>query len=240
MKTSVIDVRDLLSVLSVDAVEKRIGEVPGVESVTVNNAARNATVRFDETHIEIGDIKRHGGYRSEGEAPRSEHSLAHERAAAPTVKAESPPVPADVVRKPPSAGGLMAATPSSTASKPMTDTHTAAPASAVRSTPARAEPASEDHKEPATPRALASPSGGMAKEMGHGGTDLPTMVRDTRNRFWICLFFTVPIFVYAPMGGLFQAPAPPFGMELNLWLFSSQALRSSIQAGRSSSPRFVR
>ena len=25
------------------------------------------------------------------------------------------------------------------------------------------------------------------------------MVRDMRNRFWICLIFTVPIFVYAPM-----------------------------------------
>ena len=59
----------------------------------------------------------------------------------------------------------------------------------------------------------------MAKEMGHGGTDLPAMVRDMRNRFWICLIFTVPIFVYAPMGGFFKAPVPPFGLELNLWLF---------------------
>ena len=39
MKTSVIEVHDMLSVLSVDGVEKRIGEVPGVESVTVNFAA---------------------------------------------------------------------------------------------------------------------------------------------------------------------------------------------------------
>jgi Cu2+-exporting ATPase len=45
------------------------------------------------------------------------------------------------------------------------------------------------------------------------------MVRDMRNRFWICLVFTVPIFVYAPMGDFFQPPAPPFGLELNLWLF---------------------
>ena len=36
MKTSVIDVRDMLSVLSVLGVEQRIGEVPGVERVTVN------------------------------------------------------------------------------------------------------------------------------------------------------------------------------------------------------------
>ena len=49
MKTSVIDVRDMLSVLAVDEVEKRIGEVRGVESVTVNYAAGSATVRYDKT-----------------------------------------------------------------------------------------------------------------------------------------------------------------------------------------------
>ena len=59
----------------------------------------------------------------------------------------------------------------------------------------------------------------MAKEMGHGGKDLPAMVRDMRNRFWICLIFTVPILVYAPMADLFKPPAPPFGLKLNLWLF---------------------
>ena len=45
------------------------------------------------------------------------------------------------------------------------------------------------------------------------------MARDMRNRFWICLIFTVPIFVYAPMADLFKPPAPPFGLKLNLWLF---------------------
>ncbi len=57
MKTSVIEVRDMLSVLSVLGVEKRIGKVPGVESVTVNYAAGSATVRYDETRLEIADIK---------------------------------------------------------------------------------------------------------------------------------------------------------------------------------------
>lgn len=57
MKTSVMDVHDMLSVLSVTGVEARIGEVPGVESVTVNFAAGNATVRFDETRLDLSDIK---------------------------------------------------------------------------------------------------------------------------------------------------------------------------------------
>lgn len=57
MKTSVIEVHAMLSVLSVDEVEKRIGEVPGVGSVTVNYAAGSATVRYDETRLEIADIR---------------------------------------------------------------------------------------------------------------------------------------------------------------------------------------
>ena len=74
MKTSVIEVHDMLSVLSVDDVEKRIGEVPGVESVTVNYAAGNATVRYDETRLEIADIKsvvRQRGYESAAPAAAS-------------------------------------------------------------------------------------------------------------------------------------------------------------------------
>ena len=57
MKTSVMEVRDMLSVLSALGVEKRIGEVPGVESVTVNDAAGTATVRYDETRLDVADIK---------------------------------------------------------------------------------------------------------------------------------------------------------------------------------------
>lgn len=67
MKTSVIEVHDMLSVFSVEEVEKRIGDVPGVESVTVNHAAGAATVRYDETRLEIADIKstvRQRGYDS--------------------------------------------------------------------------------------------------------------------------------------------------------------------------------
>jgi P-type Cu2+ transporter len=61
----------------------------------------------------------------------------------------------------------------------------------------------------------------MAHEMGHGaGMDMQAMVRDMRNRFWISLAFTVPIFVYSPMGDMFTPPAPPFGLDVNVWLFS--------------------
>jgi len=78
MKTSIIEVRDMLSVLSVVGVEKRIGDVPGVESVTVNHAAGNATVRYDETRLKIADIKsdvRQSGYESASPAPASPASV---------------------------------------------------------------------------------------------------------------------------------------------------------------------
>ncbi len=90
MKTSVIEVRDMLSVLTVDEVEKRIADVPGVASATVNYAARNATVRYDETRLEVGDIKVivHQRGRQSADEPLPKHVSAHEpaqeQAAAPT------------------------------------------------------------------------------------------------------------------------------------------------------------
>jgi len=92
MKTSVIEVHDMLSVLSVDEVEKRIGEVPGVESVTVNYAARSATVRYDETRLEIADIKsavRQLGYESAAPAAASAGD-GHESHTAPGAPAATP------------------------------------------------------------------------------------------------------------------------------------------------------
>ncbi len=73
------------------------------------------------------------------------------------------------------------------------------------------------HAEPAAPTGKPE---AMAHEMGHGaGMDMHAMARDMRNRFWVALAFTVPVFVYSPMGGMFAPPAPPFSLPLNFWLF---------------------
>jgi len=69
MKTSTIELHDMLSVFSVDEVEKRIREVPGVESVTVNFAAGTATARYDETRLEAADIKSAVRQRAHESAP---------------------------------------------------------------------------------------------------------------------------------------------------------------------------
>jgi Cu2+-exporting ATPase len=89
--------------------------------------------------------------------------------------------------------------------------------------PARAAPEPHVHV-PARAPAATTPavpiSHDMAHEIGHGaGMDMQAMVRDMRNRFWISLAFTVPIFIYSPMGNMFTTPAPPFGLRLELWLF---------------------
>jgi copper chaperone CopZ len=84
MKTSVIEVDDMLSVLSVDELEKRMDEVPGVESTTVNFAARSATVRYDETRLEISDIKSAVRQRAyDSSAPSAASSGGHKDHTAP-------------------------------------------------------------------------------------------------------------------------------------------------------------
>lgn len=108
MITSIIEVTDMLSVLTVDEVEKRFGDVPGVESATVNFAARNATVRYDETLLEVADIKilvHQRGQQSAGESQAkggSEDKLKHKPEQNPEAKptpeaapaSASPPKPA--------------------------------------------------------------------------------------------------------------------------------------------------
>src|SRR3990172_5925449 len=139
MKTSVIEVHDMLSVLSVDEVEKRIGEVPGVESVTVNYAGASATVRYDETRLEVADIKsavRQRGYESAAPAAASAGD-GHEGHAAP---------------------GAPPATPPPAAPKPVAGAAAAAPA------PDAAAPAGKGH---AAPDAAPAKAADMAHEMGH-------------------------------------------------------------------------
>ncbi|MCR4374923.1 MAG: heavy metal translocating P-type ATPase, partial [Acidobacteria bacterium] len=207
MKTSIIEVHAMLSVLSVDEVEGRIGEVPGVESVTVDFAAGRATVRYDETRLEVADIKsavRQRGYEAAAPAAASAgdgHAGHTARSVLPAASASAAPETPPVTPATPAVSPAPAPTPG------------AAPAA----------PAGKGHEGHAAPDAPPAMSADMAHEMGHSGTDLSAMVRDMRNRFWICLIFTVPLFFYSPMG-LFTPPAPPFGLGLDVWLFGFASL----------------
>ena len=119
MKTSVMEVHDMLSVLSVDGVEQRIGEVPGVESVTVNFAAGTATVRYDETRLEIADIKsavRQSGHESATPAAASaaaghkDHMASGAPPATPAPAPTAIPAPAAPKSVPPGAAAAPATT----------------------------------------------------------------------------------------------------------------------------------
>ena len=131
MKTSNLEVHDMLSVLSVDDVEKRIGEVPGVESVTVNFAAGSATVRYDETRLGIGDIKsavHQRGYEAAAPAAASAGD-SHEGHTATAPSAPTAP-PGPAVTKAASVAPAAAPAPTSAAPKSAPDAAAAAPASA--------------------------------------------------------------------------------------------------------------
>lgn len=111
MKTSVIEVGNMLSVWSVDEVEKRIGEVPGVESVTINNAAESATVLYDETRLDVADIKsfvRQRGYDSTATVAATADA-GHEGHTAPGRPPVTPPASAAPKSTPDAAAATTAA-----------------------------------------------------------------------------------------------------------------------------------
>ena len=266
MKTSVIEVSGMVSALSSHGVEKQLGKLRGVHSVTVNFAAGSATVRYDEAKVKIADLKhrvRECGYRSAGtwhpavdtahaparthdalthrdrgttQGERGDQGVAATEATVPLPEAppaSPPPVNHTDIAHKPSTGAPVSTVPAqeSTSPPPTASTPPAPDPPEKRGTPdtpiaaakpdvAPAAPAAAEHAGHPAPSGQPVMSDETAHEMGHGGgKDLPAMVRDMRNRFWICLLFSVPIFVYSPMGNLFTPPAPPFGMPLNRWLF---------------------
>jgi len=233
MKTSVIEVSDMLSVLSVDGLEKRIGDVPGVKSVTVNYAAGHATVRYDETRLEIADIKsavRQRGYESSppSVAPASD---GHEGHAAP---GNQPPTPLPAVPKAstltPAAAGtaLTSAAVEPARDKPKANVPPAPPVVAppeekvkTETPPPESGAKAEEHAGHKA-EAMSTAKAEMAEEMGHGaGKDIEGMVRDMRNRLLVTLVLTILIYLYAPMfvklTGL-VLPVP-FGLSKDVLMF---------------------
>ena len=159
--------------LSVDEVEKRIGDVPGVESVTVNFVAESATVRYDETRLEVSDIKSalrlraHEPKASEVDAPVVAALPAAAAAApAPMPKPGAPTMPAGMTMP----GRAASAGDAANAPEPSTSPDSATPDAAA-------------HKGHAGHGGTPSPmSSEMAEEMGHRDNmdlaRLPTLCKD--------------------------------------------------------------
>jgi Cu2+-exporting ATPase len=185
MKTSVLEVRDMLSVLSVEELEKRIGEVPGVASVTVNYAAGSGTVRYDETRLAIADIK---------SAVRQRGFAAAAQAASTVDDHEGHPAPAAAVEH----------VTESAASKGGAPQDKAVPL-AEEPTPPAVETKGEDPavetkgKEPAVETKGKEPAVESKGEAPPAPDHHAQMAADFRKRFWISLAATVPILALSPM-----------------------------------------
>ena len=205
MKTSTVEVGELVSSLSAAGVQRQIAALPGVHHVDVNYVAGSATVHYDETKTSLEDIRRRiveCGYHCHGEmlpahvCPPEGHAehAGHEGHGAHAGHAAHG-----------HAGHVAATTPAVSGAAPKTP-----PAALHAGHAAHAGHGGE----------AAHQMSDMMHDMGHApGMSMQDMANDMRNRFLVALLFSIPVFLYSPMGKMFGDFATPFGMDRNLFLF---------------------
>lgn len=206
MKTSTVEVGELVSSLSAAGVQYQIEALPGVHHVDVNYVAGSATVHFDETKTSLEDIRRRiieCGYHCRGEMLPTHvcqpegHTGAHARHAAYETHAAHGAHDHDA------------------------HVATTSPTSAPVATKAPPVAAHAGHSSHAGHGGGAAPQmSDMMHDMGHApGMSMQDMANDMRNRFLVALLFAIPVFLYSPMGKMFGDFTTPFGMDRNLFLF---------------------
>ena len=189
MATSTFKVGDLLSTLGASGIEKQLKHLSGVGKASVNPVSGDATVVYDDAKASKAAIK--AAIKECGYHCAGEALPKHLCEDHPTLKKPQPENPIKGEAKSADAHAGMVMPPEG-----KTDTKTGHGTHSREQTDA------------------------MAQEMGHGvGHDMDAMVRDMRNRFWIALLFSLPIFAFSPMGMDFIKLTPPFGLRLDLVLF---------------------
>jgi Cu2+-exporting ATPase len=200
MKTTIIDVRGLLSPLSARGVEKQLAKVPGVAQADVNCVSGSTTIRYDERVVDLTSIK--------AKVEECGHHCGGELVPKHICEPENPPRDAQVMSM------LMGATPAPVS--PPVRGGPPAPADHRQHT----EPVEQAGAVQAAQQAEHADRDSMGHETGHGaGMSMQDMARDMRNRFFIALLFALPVFLYTSMGMQFLQLEPPFGMDRNLFLF---------------------
>jgi Cu2+-exporting ATPase len=205
MKTAVVEVAGLLSVLSAEGVQRQLQKMPGVHHADVNYVAQSANVHYDEQQVTLDDIRRRiveCGYHCRGEM-----------------------VPNHLCEVP--GRDLSKTIPTSAGHNRHGHHHEAAPTAITATGDARAPSVVVDHAAHAVAGAPVKSAvhakhdmADMMHDMGHGpGMSMQDMVRDMRNRFFVALVFAIPVFLYSPMGKMFGDFATPFGMDRNVFLF---------------------
>jgi len=168
MKTSTVEVGELVSSLSAAGVQRRLAAMPGVHRVDVNYVAGSATVHYDESKVTLDAIRQRivdCGYHCRGEM-----------------------IPAHVC--------------SPEGHDPTHGAHATHEAHAGHGAEAGRQMSDTTH------------------DMGHApGMSMQDMANDMRNRFLVSLLFSIPVFLYSPMGKMIGEFATPFGLDRNLFLF---------------------
>ncbi len=191
MKTINLHVGELLSPLGALGIEKQLKKLAGISAAAVNPVSGCATVTYDEGKIAPAAIHQ--------AIEHCDHHCGGEL------------VPAHLCeRSAATSEGTMAAT---------RDTHRHRE-HVVAGVGHDAHPSAKVLAPMPGHAAHKAPMDDMSHEMGHGaGMDMQDMVRDMRNRFLVSLIFSVPIFLYSPMGMRVAPLKPPFGLDLNVVLF---------------------
>ncbi|OGO27684.1 MAG: ATPase P, partial [Chloroflexi bacterium RBG_16_52_11] len=214
MKTTVIQLEGIESVLSPVGVEKHMCTLPGIHKVETNFMTGTATVYHDES-VSLEELKRcvaHCGYACSGEclpehltkpgdppegiAATMDHTV-HAGHVMPAAKEEAAREAHDMSAH---AGHVMpAARPS-----PPADVHAGHEMTAEGGVTGEGEMAA------------------MAHEMGHGaGMSMEGMLRDMRNRFLVSFILAIPVFLYSPLfTDTFGIQLPlPFGLSSEVFSF---------------------
>ena len=194
-----LHVAELLSPLGAFGVEKQLRKLDGVTAVAVNLVSGCATVTYDDHRIAVDTIKQaidRCGHHCLGYLEPEHLCSAHGPLAGDAASAsqQRPPYLADVEHVAHHESERLQRQPAS--------------ASDLAQTPTQNRSADKGKID------------AMSHEMGHGaGMEMQEMVRDMRNRFFVSLFFTIPIFALAPMGMDIAPLEPPLGLSLNFTLF---------------------
>jgi Cu2+-exporting ATPase len=215
MTKTTLEVRGLVAMLDFLAVEKRLKALPGVVDAVMNPGGNTATLTYDESRTDVGKLAaaiEACGFHCRGETvPR--HICVPDSTVVPSQHPRAPSA-ARVEHEHGGPGGAARPAAAMPAGHAGHMHHEAASVAAAASPKPRGQT-------PAPAAAAPAPAHDMmAHEMGHGaGMDMQDMVRDMRNRFFVALVFSLPIFAMEPMGLGAPLLKPPFGLSENLAMF---------------------
>jgi len=203
MKTTVIKLEGIDSVLSPTGLEKTMCHHRGIHKVETNFMTNTATVYHDDA-VTLAEIKKcvaDCGYGCAGEALPQHLVKPGDPPALPATKSDE------------HTGHKMPAPPATKADKhatPVTQSVVKADAHAGHDMSKMKAETGEGEME------------AMSHEMGHGGgMDMDGMVRDMRNRFFVAFIIAIPVFLYSPLfTSYFKIQLPlPFGLSNELLSF---------------------